>query len=198
MRSRMRISLLTILLTAISFSLLGQAEKTEVSGRKAIYYNSFLAGGLLADQGQGTGVTLSMVHGVRVKRFSFGAGIGLDSYLDWKTMPLFGSVSFDFGKVKNNSFYVQCNAGYAEAWRIKQEEWRPSGYHEYGDMMISSLIGYRISKERFSLYMQAGHKFQGAHSSYHTELWSGFAPQSSFYVDEEMNRLVIQIGFGFH
>lgn len=194
----MRISLLIVLLVAINFSLIAQTEKTQVPKRKSIYYNSFLAGGLLADQGQGTGVTLSMVHGVRVKRFAFGAGIGLDSYLDWKTLPVFGSVNFDFGKVKNNAFFVQCNVGYAEAWRIKRDEWYPSGYHEYGDVMISSLIGYRITMEKFSLYMQAGHKFQTAHSSYHSEPWSAFAPQSSLFVDEKMNRLVVQIGFGLH
>jgi hypothetical protein len=194
----MRISILVIFLTALHFSLLAQTEKSEVPERKVIYYNSFLAGGLLADQGQGTGVTLSMVHGVRLKRFAFGAGIGLDSYLDWKTLPVFGSVSFDFGKVKNNAFFIQCNAGYAEAWRIKSDEWYPSGYHEYGDVMISSVIGYRIMKERFSLYMQAGHKFQEAHSSYHFDPWSSYYPQSSLFVDEEMNRIVVQIGFGLH
>ncbi|WP_225155014.1 hypothetical protein, partial [Bradyrhizobium sp. NBAIM08] len=66
----------------------------------------------------------------------------------------------------------------------------------YGGTMVSSLIGYRIKKEKFSLYMMAGHKFQRAHSSYETELWSSFGHYFRQSTEEDINRLVVQIGFG--
>jgi hypothetical protein len=193
----MKIKLL-VAVACISYSVAAQTPDIEPPKRKLVYYNSFLAGGLLGEPGKGSGLTLSTTHGIRIKRFSLGAGVGFDSYFDWKTLPIFGSVTFDFGKIKSNALFLQFNAGYAEAWLIEDNElWMPE-YRDYGGTMVSSMIGYRITKERFSLYMLAGHKFQRAHSSYEAEPWSSFAPQFSTFVEEEMNRLVVQIGFGLH
>lgn len=192
----MRISLLTFL-CVVSFSLHAQQESNEFPKKKILYYNSFLAGGLFGESGQGSGLSLSTTHGLRVKQVAFGAGVGLDSYLDWKTLPIFGSISLDFGRIKSNALFLQLNGGYAEAWLVRKQQWIPE-YRDYGGGMISSLIGYRIVKERFSLYMLAGHKFQRAHRSYEPEPWSSFAPQLSYFVKEDMNRLVVQIGFGLH
>ena len=151
----------------------------------------------MGEKGKGTGVTFSTIHGVRLKRAAFGVGVGFDSYLDWKTLPIFGSVNFDFAKIKSNALFVQFNAGYAEAWLVRDEDsWTPQ-YRDYGGTMVASSLGYRITKERFSLYVMAGHKFQRAHISYEAELWSSFAPVFRSRVEEDMNRLVVQIGFGF-
>lgn len=194
----MRISLL-ILFAGITFGSIAQAVEVEPAPKKKLrYFNSFLAGGLMGESGKGTGVTLSTIHGVRLNRIAFGAGVGFDSYFDWKTLPIFGSISYDFGKIKSNGLFLQFNAGYAEAWLVKdEEEWMPE-VRDYGGTMVSSLIGYRITKERFSLYVMAGHKFQRAHSSYEPEPWSSFAPLFSQRIEEDMNRLVVQIGFGLH
>lgn len=194
----MRTSLL-ILFACITFGSVAQAVDVEPAPKKKLkYFNSFLAGGLMGETGKGTGVTLSTIHGVRLNRVAFGAGVGFDSYFDWKTLPVFGSVSYDIGKVKSNALFVQFNAGYAEAWLVKDEEaWMPAN-RDYGGTMVSSLMGYRITKEKFSLYVMAGHKFQRAHSSYESEPWSSFAPLFSRRMEEDMNRLVVQIGFGLH
>jgi hypothetical protein len=193
----MKIRLLIAFLCS-NFVVAAQTPADEAPKKKLIYYNNFLAGGLLGEPGKGSGLTLSTTHGIRIKRLSLGAGVGVDSYFDWKTLPIFGSVSFDFGKIKSNALFLQFNAGYAEAWLIENDDpWMPE-YRDYGGTMVSSMIGYRITKERFSLYMLAGHKFQRAHSSYETEPWSSFAPQFNTFVEEEMNRLVVQIGFGLH
>jgi hypothetical protein len=192
----MKISLL-VLFACMCASLAAQPPE-EPAKKKLTYYNSFLAGGLLGESGKGTGVSLSTTHGVRLNRFAFGAGIGFDSYLDWKTLPVFGSISFDFARIKSNALFLQFNCGYAEAWLVeKQEEWMPP-YRDYGGGTLSSLIGYRITKEKFSVYMLAGHKFQRAHASYETEPWSSFAPQYGRFIEEDMNRLLVQIGFGIH
>lgn len=193
----MKISLLTVF-TWVIFSAGAQPIDVASPKKKFEYFNTFLAGALMGETGKGTGVTLSTTHGVRLKRVAFGAGIGFDSYFDWKALPIFGSVSFDFGKIKSNALFLQFNAGYAEAWLVRDEEaWMPQ-YRDYGGAMVSSSIGYRISKERFSLYVMAGHKFQRAHSAYEPEPWSSFAPQFRHRIEEDMNRLVVQIGFGLH
>lgn len=191
----MKISTVVIFLIGCNFSLLAQRDSTAISKRTVSYFNNFLAGGLFGEQGQGSGLSLSTTHGIRLNRWALGAGVGFDSYLDWKTVPVFGSISFDFGKVKSNAFFLQFNAGYANARRINRDD----GFVEFeqsGGKMISSLIGYRVTKERFSLYVLAGHKFQQTHFSYNPEPWSSFAPQSSYSVEESINRLVVQLGFG--
>ena len=193
----MRTSLL-ILLASVSFGGMAQTVDVEIPKKKVTYFNTFLAGGLMGETGKGTGVTLSTIHGVRLKRAAFGAGIGFDSYFDWKTLPIFGSVSFDFGKIRSNALFVQFNAGYAEAWLVRDEDsWTPP-YRDYGGTTVASSIGYRITKERFSIYVMAGHKFQRAHLTYEPEIWNIFAPAVRQRIEEDMNRLVVQIGFGFH
>lgn len=185
-----------ILLACVSITGYSQTVDVEVPKRKLTYFNTFLAGAMMGESGKGTGVTLSTIHGVRLKRAAFGAGIGFDSYFDWKTLPIFGSVSFDFAKIKSNALFVQFNAGYAEAWLVRDEDsWTPP-YRDYGGTMVSSSAGYRITKERFSLYAMVGHKFQRSHCFYEPELWSSFAPTYRQRIQEDMNRLVVQIGFG--
>lgn len=193
----MKISIAVLFFLVCNFSLFAQGDSTAVSPRKIIYFNNFLAGGLFGEQSQGSGLSLLTTHGIRMNRWALGAGVGFDSYLDWKTIPVFGSMSFDFGKVKSNAFFLQFNAGHADAWRINKEDIY-ADYRQSGGKMISTLVGYRITKERFSLYMLAGHKFQQTHFSYNPEPWSSFAPQSSVYIEESINRLVVQIGFGLH
>ena len=164
---------------------------------KVIYYNNFLAGGLMGESGKGSGLTLSTTHGIRTNRFSVGAGFGFDSYFDWKTVPVFGTIEFDFAKIKRNAFFLQFNAGYADAKRINREEW-VTEYREYGGEMISYMLGYKIRAEKFSLYVLAGHKFQEANYSYNPQPWSSFSSPPNYSVEENMNRFVVQLGFGLH
>ena len=193
----MRISIVIFCFVSSSLSLLAQTDSESVSKKKVVYFNTFSAGGLLGESGYGAGVTLSTTHGVRLDRLAVGGGVGFDSYMDWKTVPVFGAISFDFGKIKRNAFFVQFHAGYSDAKRVNREEWL-TDYREYGGEMICAMLGYRISTEKFSLYMSGGHKFQKAHFSYNAQPWSSFAPSPSHSVEESMNRLVVQIGFGLH
>ncbi|WP_276372440.1 hypothetical protein [Chryseolinea sp. H1M3-3] len=181
------------------FSLSAQTETIETSENKPRYFNNFLAGALLGEEGKGTGVSLSTTHGVRLKRWTLGAGVGFDSYLNWKAVPVFGSIGFDFANIKRNAVFLQFNAGYSNARIVNRnnQQW-VSDYRDYGSEMISSLIGYRIAAEKFSLYIMAGHKFQRAHYSYNPEPWRSSYPATKISVEENMNRLVVQIGFGLH
>ena len=198
----MRINILFFLLIGICFSATAQTDSTAllkkaVSKKKITYYNTLLAGGLLGESGKGSGLTLSTTHGVRINRFSIGAGIGFDSYFDWRTVPVFGTVEFDFAQIKKNAFFVQINGGYSDATRINREEW-VTDYREYGGPMYSYLLGYKIKAEKFSLYLLAGYKFQEANFSFNPQPWSSFIGPPGYSVEEDMNRLVVQLGFGLH
>jgi hypothetical protein len=193
----MKIRILLFFLIGICTSANAQSDSSVVSKNKVIYYNNFLAGGLLGESGKGSGVTLSMTHGIRINRFTVGAGIGFDSYFDWKAVPVFGTIEVDFAKIKRNAFFVQLNAGYADASRINREEW-VTEYREYGGPMVSYMLGYKIRAEKFSLYLLAGHKFQEANFTYNPQPWSSFSAPPNYSVEENMNRLVVQLGFGLH
>ena|SRR5688572_33134807 len=195
----MKIRILLFIIIGICTLANAQSDSSVVSKNKVIYYNNFLAGGLLGESGKGSGLTLSMTHGIRISRFTVGAGLGFDSYFDWKAVPVFGTVEFDFAKIKRNAFFVQFNAGYADANRINREEWiTGSEYREYGGPMISYMLGYKIRAEKFSLYLLAGHKSQEATFSYNPQPWSSFYAPPNYSVEENMNRLVVQLGFGLH
>lgn len=193
----MRIRIILLLFICIGPSAAAQSDSSVVSKNKVVYYNNILAGGLLGESGKGSGFTVSTTHGIRINRFSIGAGVGFDSYFDWKTVPVFGTIEVDFARLRKNAFFVQINGGYAEAARVRREEWI-TDYREYGGPMMSYMLGYKMKAEKFSLYILAGQKFQEAHFSYGIPLWSSFAPAPSTTIEESMNRLVVQLGFGIH
>ena len=193
----MKTSIILFCFLSLCISTLAQSDSVSVSKNRIKYFNNVLVGGLFGESGQGTGFSISTTHGVRISRFAIGAGLGYDSYMDWKAVPFFGSVSFDFAKLRQNAFFLQFNAGYSYAERTNREEWLVN-YTEYGSEMISSMLGYRINTNKFSVYIAAGHKFQKATFSYNIPLWSSFLPPSDISVEESMNRLVFQIGIGLH
>jgi hypothetical protein len=177
--------------------LFGQVDSTALSKKKIHYFNSFLAGGILGKSELGSGATFSMIHGIRLHRLRAGAGIGLDAYRDWKMLPVFGSVSFDVAKIKNNAFYLQLNAGFSKAWEVKKENFEQEYDRLSGRGMAQSMIGYRIGLHQYAIYIAAGHKFQRITYSYNPMPWSS-VPGSNIFVEEDMNRFVVQLGFGFY
>ncbi len=184
------------LLLCVSCQLFAQSDSSSVSKNKVVYFNSFLAGGIFGKTESGSGPSLLMTHGVRMNRLAFGAGVGFDSYLDWKTLPVIGSIYFDFAKIKQNALFILFSAGYSNAWRIKRED--PTfDQRVSGGEVINSMMGYRIKTNQFSLYISAGHKFQKVHRSYNPNPWSS-VPGSKISIEENMNRMVVQIGFGLH
>ena len=184
------------LFLCVSCQLLAQSDTTSISKNKIVYFNNFLAGGIFGKAESGSGPSLLMTHGVRMNRLAIGAGVGFDSYLDWKTLPVIGSIYFDFAKIKQNALFILFSAGYSNAWRIKGED-PILDEHARGGEMINSMVGYRIKANQFSLYISAGHKFQQVQRSYNPTPWSS-VPGSKVSVEENMNRMVIQIGFGLH
>jgi hypothetical protein len=177
--------------------LFAQTDSLAVSKNRIHYYNNFIIGGLLGKSEQGTGASFSMVHGIRINRLALGGGIAFDAYREWKTVPLFGSLTFDFARIKNSAFFIQMNAGYAKAWDVKKDSFEPVYDELSGKGMLNSMIGYRLLLHRYSIYINAGHKFQRIEYSYNPTPWSS-VPGSNTFVEEDINRVVIQVGFGFN
>src|SRR5688572_20111035 len=100
MKSRV---VLIICVTLISFSAPAQYDSLY---SQASYFLSIHPGGLFGKTGHGSAMTVSLIQGVRHNRFGFGAGIGYDSYPEWRTFPIFGSVAYDFSKGRNNRWFI--------------------------------------------------------------------------------------------
>ncbi len=168
--------------------------------KKARYTNSFLSGGSVGGSEELWGMSVSTFHGIKVERWRFLLGVGMDGYSDWLTYPMMGSVSFDLSKPgKRGGLYLLINSGYAFADKTKPIEWT-SSFSDKGGMTFNPMIGYRINIGSVDLYFQSGYKNQQVAYSYSYNYggWGG-SPGSGYKykVDQDLNRFVFQIGFGF-
>ena len=177
--------------------------------RKRInYFFTFGMGSMIGcNQCSGTGkvasFTTSTVHGFRIgKRLSLGAGIGFDSYENWKTLPLFGATTWDlFGK--KNSVFLQLKYGYAYAWINNQA--KEYGYKsDQGGKMVNPSLGYRISYGDMRLSFSLGYKFQRVFSNYEVPIWNSCPycafvslPSQKKEVRTDMNRFVFDMTIGW-
>ena len=105
--------------------------------------------------------TASTVHGVTIgKKFRIGGGIGFDSYYGWKTMPLFGSASFDVLGTKNsNALFVQANYGWSLPWK-QEQEWENGAKDVDGGQMFYGMAGLRLKYHDMRISFTLGGKFQ--------------------------------------
>jgi hypothetical protein len=160
------------------------------------YYNQFVAGGLFGKKGTGSTLTISTTHGVRYKRASVGLGLGYDSYLDWRTLPVFTGISYDLATTRShNALFIQLNAGYNRIWNPSVNDNSVTIRKERG-RFISPAIGYRIHAAVWSLYIMAGYKFQRIKNEVTYPWWGNQSPV--YYIRQDMERITVQIGFGLH
>lgn len=189
------------LLLMWSFPSLGQNDSTQTRSSRAIRYsNSLLMGGLFADDHDGNSLSLSMNHGIRYKEVFAGVGAGYDTYEGWNVVPVYIIVTIDLANVKSNAFYVSLSGGYSNAW--SNSEGRPNGsmyeYEEHGRGNFNAMVGYRIQANQYRIYISGGYKFQRIQYKTHYDWWYDYAPSNTTEVKMDLNRLVIQIGFGFN
>ena len=184
------------------------ASDSSLKRSKVTYYFTFGMGAMIGCEqchttGKTASFTTSMVHGMRIGRAAVGVGLGFDAYENWKTLPLFGSGSFDlFGK--RNKVFVQLNYGYASAWVNKDVQ--AFGYKKSeGGKMIHPLLGYRIQSGNARILFSAGYKFQRVLSTYDYPTYypyptyDSFAPlpPSTKEIRMDMNRFVISMAVGW-
>jgi hypothetical protein len=162
------------------------------------YFNSFQSGGLFGEKDKGTSFTFSTIHGVQIKHFRLGGGVGYDSYQRWRTVPVFAALSFDIARLRENNLFLTVNGGYSAAWFRRQNEFEPE-YSRGRGVMINPSVGYRIKAGKWSVNISAGYKWQRLHyttsSPYY---WGYYADWGNTEVKEKIERLVIQMGFGIN
>lgn len=172
------------------------------------YYFQFQSGALIGCtsclEGKQISFSGSTTHGVKIgRKLRVGAGMGLDSYFQWNTLPVFGSVSWDL-LGKKNALFVELNYGGS------QTSWRPMNYAEQhgfkksnGGKMYSYALGYRIKYEKMRISFGVGRKTQivSSYYEYPTGYWHlnnyVFGDPSRKMIRNEMNRLMVWMAIGW-
>ncbi len=190
MKSRIFLSFIIIF---SSFSISAQPDS---SFSKTSYFNSFHSGSLFGKKGNGSSLSISTIHGICNRKVAFGIGIGYDAYLEWRTVPLFGSFGYNFAWHKENSFFLQMNAGYSKAWNPVTDN-EQFIYDAKGGRYIHPVIGYRIHTRKFSLYLTTGYKLQRINYEQTPTWWIGRNSANKVTVERDIERLTVQLGFGF-
>lgn len=176
-----------------SFSISAQPDS---SASKTSYFNSFHSGSLLGKKGNGSSLSVSTIHGLSNRKVAYGIGIGYDAYLEWRTLPIFGSFAYNFTGNKEKTFFLQLNAGYSKAWNPVTEN-EQFIYHAKGGRFMHPVIGYRIYTRKFSLFLTTGYKLQRIHYEQTPTWWIGTNSGNKITVERDMERLTVQLGFGF-
>lgn len=198
----MKLIFLMIGVLIVGTTAFAQSERQDsLRKRKIEYYFQVQSGSLIGcnscSDGKQINFSGSTTHGIKIgRKLRVGAGVGLDSYFDWNTMPVFGSVSWDLIG-KKNALYVEFNYGGALA------SWRPIEYQEYGlqktdaGKMYSYGLGYRIKYEKMHISIGVGRKTQlvTSYYEYPTYYWNNrnyiLGDPSRKTVKNEMNRLQV-------
>jgi hypothetical protein len=149
--------------------------------------------------------TASTVHGITVgDKFRLGGGIGFDSYLDWQTMPIFASLSWDLLGTKNtNALFLQFNYGFALPWRT-EHLWEVQQTGVDGGQMVYGMAGMRFKYHDLRLSFSIGGKVQALSSYFETPNYyvdingnpvQGTSSKTS--IEETMKRLAVTITIGW-
>lgn len=207
----MRLALIVTGLILFSVSAEGQSDSSATDKRRAGYFNYFGSGALIGKKGYGVTTSFSTIHGVRLNGVAIGLGAGYDDYnrvdlsdpwgytyfMRWKAVPLFLSLSADFGKIRDNVLFFQFNGGYTLMRAMKRENMRVVEDSE-GGVMINPSLDYRITSGKHRIYIGAGYKMQRNRYEYNSYPWMWGAPESTISVKETMQRMEVHIGFGWN
>ncbi len=177
------------------------AQEDSVAVKKITYYNSFVNGVLIGcgtcNAGKDFTYSALTLHGIKLASgVKFSAGVGMDVYSNWRLFPVVAGITLDAER-KRNSLYFHVNAGHAWGrYLLRRNDWWSPSIVEKGGFTINPMLGYRIGNERMRLYMQAGYKLQLAY------VWEtyqqGWGGGYTSFREYELNRVVVQIGFGMN
>ena len=159
------------------------------------WFFSVHSGALLGKNGHGTSATASVLQGVRYKRASLGVGVGYDAYREWRTLPIFAALAYDFVRSPNRAFFVELNTGFSKGWSTAGDE-SEFIYDSEGGFFYHPQIGYRTHHGRLTIYLAAGYKFQRLQYGETPRSWIWGYPSGSVQVVRDIERLSIQMGIG--
>lgn len=183
-------------------------QDTVSAQRYVTYFFNLQVGTLIGcsdcDEAKEVTLTSSTTHGVALgKKLRAGVGIGLDTYENWKTMPLFGSVSWDvFGTKNTNALFVQVKYGWSESWINNHDD--AYGFTDTGGGRMADIqLGYRIKHRDMNIAFSVGTKFQRVYSYFeypnylyrNGEVVQG--PSSTTTIQQDMSRLSIGVTIGW-
>jgi hypothetical protein len=166
--------------------------------KKVKYYNSFVSGVMMGSSEdtdeKDFSVSFTTIHGIKFHSgLKVGIGVGLDTYYDLKVVPIIASITLD-PELKKHGLFFQLNSGYSFVRYTKDHQFiEEVEISESGGFTINPMMGYRIIVENMRIYLQAGYKYQVAELHYDYPDWWGSSQSSKHY---ELNRFVIQLGFG--
>lgn len=133
--------------------------------------------------------SVTTVHGVAMRNWTLGLGIGMEGYERWRTFPVFGSVSYYFRGPTSNGVFVTFNAGHSFGKLLMDDE-RIHVTDTKGGPMVNPMIGYHISANRVGLSLAAGYKMQRMAGRYR----DSFGGTLTYTVEERMDRFFFQLG----
>ncbi|HRI78214.1 MAG TPA: hypothetical protein PLR06_01660 [Cyclobacteriaceae bacterium] len=187
--------LLSLLFLCLYLNLQAQDTPEE---KKIHYFFSVQSGLLAGKSAESITYTASTIHGVVIgNRLRVGGGLGIDSYDQWQTSPLFGSIGYDLLSYGNNGLFVQVNYGWSHGWMQKQEG--TASKSAGGGKMFNAMMGYRIKAGDLSVSISAGYKFQYVFSDY-TYWYTNFGstyPGYREHIDQDIERFVFSLGIGW-
>src|SRR5688572_3967902 len=145
------------------------------------------------DEGKDFSVSFITIHGIKFNSgLKIGVGVGLDTYYDLKAYPILASITLD-QVLEKHGFILQLNGGYSFVRYTRDPQFEEIDIDEEGGLMINPMFGYRLKVENMRIYVLAGYKYQVAELYYKYPDWWGSSESSKHY---ELNRFVIQLGFG--
>jgi hypothetical protein len=191
---QIKLPLVFILFLLITASVCAQEATREKPHR---YFNQFVAGGLFGEKDRGTSFTFSTFHGMQFRDLRVALGTGYDSYQDWRVLPLYAMVSIDLAKIKSNAIYLSLNGGFGKAWYRAQNEWQD--FDANRAFSIGPVVGYRIVADKWNINLSAGYKWQRIeYDTTSVYYWHFADPGIRYSVTQDIERIVVQLGFGLN
>ncbi len=185
-----------------------KAMDLRASNKAVEYFFNVQFGSLVGCNDCGTGKDFTFntatQHGVLIgKKFRTSLGLGFDSYLNWQTLPLFASASWDLiGNRNSNALFVQLSYGWAHPWFVRTSQYAYFNTDPYtsvdGGRMINPQIGYRLKYYDLKVALSLGYKYQQIH---YRAFGNPNCPSCDFgqyyEVIQDMNRLQINMTVGW-
>jgi hypothetical protein len=180
-----------ILMVILGWQADAQEQDHPENPSRITYQNRFSAGVLFGGESHLVTGSLTTIHGIAMRNWAIGIGTGIEGYERWRIIPVFASMTYNFGTLRDNDIFVQLDAGHSFGrWLQPVDgvayEDRPEG------LMINSMVGYQIAKGKLKVYISAGYKLQRLNYAYRIEWWDTI----HYNVKENLNRFFLQIGFG--
>jgi hypothetical protein len=189
-------SLSLVLLTALHIQI--ALAQTDSLRSRVNYFNMFASGALMGcgqcNNGKDFTLSITTVHGIGFKSgIKVSLGTGLDTYYNWRMIPLLAGFTLDKG-VRQNSFFLQLNSGYSFGRFLEIESFDGVTLDQRGGFIFNPMVGYRIGNEKVRLYVLTGYKYQNARIDF-SSMWGW---PHSYSREYDLSRVVIQLGFGIN